>query len=161
MRLSKRGEYGLRAMIMLAGTSETDTPLPMVQIKEISQREQISAKFLEQILLTLKNAGLLHSKMGVGGGYYLARPPGEITLRRDMTYDDWYGFFVPAGTPADRVAYLHRAITTVLKSPAVSQKIVEAGGELVAGTPEQLAAQLQQDVARWGRVAKLSGAALD
>jgi Rrf2 family protein len=52
----------------------------MVQIKEIAQREQISAKFLEQILLTLKNAGLLHSKMGVGGGYYLARPPKEITL---------------------------------------------------------------------------------
>ena len=80
MRLSKRGEYGLRAMIMLAGTSEPGAPLPVVQIKEISQREQISAKFLEQILLTLKNAGLLHSKMGVGGGYYLAKLPSEITL---------------------------------------------------------------------------------
>lgn len=52
----------------------------MLQIKEISQREQISSKFLEQILLTLKNAGLLHSKMGVGGGYYLAKPASEITL---------------------------------------------------------------------------------
>jgi len=80
MRLSKRGEYGLRAMIMLAGTPHENTPLPMVQIKEIAEREQISAKFLEQILLTLKNAGLLHSKMGVGGGYYLARPASEITL---------------------------------------------------------------------------------
>jgi tripartite-type tricarboxylate transporter receptor subunit TctC len=78
-----------------------------------------------------------------------------------MTYDDWYGFFVPAGTPADRVAYLHRAITGVLKSPSVSQKIVDAGGELIAGTPQELAAQLQKDVARWSRVAKLSGAALD
>lgn len=77
------------------------------------------------------------------------------------SYDDWYGFFVPAGTPADRVAYLHRAITSVLKSPAISQKIVDAGGELVAGTPQQLAAQLQLDAARWSRVAKLSGAALD
>ncbi len=80
MRLSKRGEYGLRAMIMLAGTSHENAPLPVVQIKEISEREKISSKFLEQILLTLKNAGLLHSKMGVGGGYYLARPPSEITL---------------------------------------------------------------------------------
>jgi len=80
MRLSKRGEYGLRAMIMLAEPAEkSDTPL-MMQIKAISQREQISAKFLEQILLTLKNAGLLHSKMGIGGGYYLAKPPSEITL---------------------------------------------------------------------------------
>ena len=80
MRLSKRGEYGLRAMIMLAGSARENEPLPVVQIKEISQREQISSKFLEQILLTLKNAGLLHSKMGVGGGYYLARPASEITL---------------------------------------------------------------------------------
>jgi len=80
VRLSKRGEYGLRAMIMLAGTPHKDAPLPVVQIKEICEREKISPKFLEQILLTLKNAGLLHSKMGVGGGYYLARPPSEITL---------------------------------------------------------------------------------
>ncbi len=80
MRLSKRGEYGLRAMIALAEPAEnSDTP-QMMQIKEISLREQISTKFLEQILLTLKNAGLLHSKMGVGGGYYLARAASEITL---------------------------------------------------------------------------------
>ena len=80
MRLSKRGEYGLRAMIILADTPQPGVSLPVVQIKEISEREQIPAKFLEQILLSLKNAGLLHSKMGVGGGYYLAKPPSEITL---------------------------------------------------------------------------------
>ena len=80
MRLSKRGEYGLRAMIVLAGTPHPNAPLPVVQIKEISEREKIPGKYLEQILLTLKNAGLLHSKMGVGGGYYLAKPPAEITL---------------------------------------------------------------------------------
>lgn len=80
MRLSKRGEYGLRAMIALAEPAEKGGAPQMMQIKEISQREQISPKFLEQILLTLKNAGLLHSKMGVGGGYYLARSANEITL---------------------------------------------------------------------------------
>ena len=80
MRLSKRGEYGLRAMITLAEPPEKSDSPAMMQIREISQREQIPSKFLEQILLTLKNAGLLHSKMGVGGGYYLARSAGEITL---------------------------------------------------------------------------------
>jgi len=80
MRLSKRGAYGLRAMIVLANASHPNAPLPVVQIKEISEREKIPGKYLEQILLTLKNAGLLHSKMGIGGGYYLAKPPGEITL---------------------------------------------------------------------------------
>lgn len=77
MRLSKRGEYGLRAMIDLA-TWEPRTHV--VQIKDIATREKIPAKFLEQILLTLKNAGLLNSRMGVGGGYYLTKPATEITL---------------------------------------------------------------------------------
>ena len=77
MRLSKRGEYGLRAMIDLATWEEASG---IIQIKDIAERQNIPAKFLEQILLTLKNAGLLNSKMGVGGGYYLAKPPAEITL---------------------------------------------------------------------------------
>lgn len=79
MRLSKRGEYGLRAMIDLA-TWEKETGRGIAQIREISEREKIPPKFLEQILLTLKNAGLLHSKMGIGGGYYLAKAAGEISL---------------------------------------------------------------------------------
>ena len=79
MRLSKRGEYGLRAMIALAAVGP-DGEAPIIQIREIADREQMPAKFLEQILLALRNAGLLHSKMGVGGGYHLAKPPQEISL---------------------------------------------------------------------------------
>jgi Rrf2 family protein len=80
MRLSKRGEYGLRAMIYLANMSDPDKPYTMMQIKDISEHENIPIKFLEQILLTLKNAGLLQSKKGFGGGYYLAKSPLEINL---------------------------------------------------------------------------------
>jgi Rrf2 family protein len=81
MRLSKRGEYGLRAMIFIANATRTSQPdNGVVQIKDISEKENIPAKYLEQILLTLKNAGLLHSKLGVGGGYHLARPADEINL---------------------------------------------------------------------------------
>jgi Rrf2 family protein len=80
MRLSKRGEYGLRAMISLAKFTQSGVHPPIMQIKDISEREKIPAKFLEQILLSLKNSGLLQSKMGVGGGYYLARDPREIFL---------------------------------------------------------------------------------
>jgi Rrf2 family protein len=79
MKLSKRSEYGLRAMIDLANWGP-EANNGVIQIKEIAKREQIPAKFLEQILLTLKNAGLLNSKMGVGGGYYLYKPSAEITL---------------------------------------------------------------------------------
>jgi Rrf2 family protein len=83
MRLSKRGEYGLRAMIDMAAALRVQDGKPnggVVQIREIAERQHIPAKFLEQILLTLKNAGLLHSRMGVGGGYYLAKPAEEISL---------------------------------------------------------------------------------
>lgn len=81
MRLSKRGEYGLRAMVDLAAQMPAGGVAPsVVPLRDIAQREQIPAKFLEQILLALKNAGLLGSKMGIGGGYYLARSPDQITL---------------------------------------------------------------------------------
>lgn len=80
MRLSKRGEYGLRAMIALAEPEENGNAPEMMQIKDISAREKIPSKYLEQILLTLKNSGFLHSKMGIGGGYYLAKPAQDITL---------------------------------------------------------------------------------
>lgn len=86
MRLSKRGEYGLRAMIELATQLRlreehgNGNGIVVVQIKDIAERQHIPAKFLEQILLTLKNNGLLHSRMGVGGGYYLAKPASEISL---------------------------------------------------------------------------------
>ena len=80
MRLSKRGEYGLRALILLAVNSNNSKPEFMMQIKDISEAENIPIKFLEQIMLTLKNSGLLQSRMGHGGGYYLAKQASEISL---------------------------------------------------------------------------------
>ncbi len=79
MRLSKRGEYGLRAVIYIT-LAQKEAPGKMISIREIAEGERMPVKFLEQILLTLKNAGILHSKAGVGGGYYLARPAEKITL---------------------------------------------------------------------------------
>jgi Rrf2 family protein len=77
MRLSKRGEYGLRAMVIMASRPDLSQP---ISVKEIALQEKIPSKFLEQILNILKNAGLLQSKIGLNGGYYLARPPKEILL---------------------------------------------------------------------------------
>ena len=77
MRLSKRGEYGLRAMIDLA-TQKTETGV--FHIKDIAKRQNIPLKFLQQILINLKNAGFVHSRRGVGGGYYLGKPANKITL---------------------------------------------------------------------------------
>ena len=76
MKLSKRGEYGLRTLQDLTVHSP-DVP---VSTKELAQRNNIPYKFLEQILLVLKHGRIVSSKKGPRGGYYLARPPEDITL---------------------------------------------------------------------------------
>jgi Rrf2 family cysteine metabolism transcriptional repressor len=108
MRFSKKSEYGLRALIeltagygqaqdqqshLLPGAASTQPPgarqdalssraraPALVQRQEIAQRQHIPIEFLEQILLSLKNAGILASRRGVSGGYSLIKPPHEITL---------------------------------------------------------------------------------
>jgi len=78
MKISKKGEYALKALIELA--INYDKGLAVTLINEIAERENIPSKYLEQILLSLKNAGILVSKRGVGGGYTLSRAPQDISL---------------------------------------------------------------------------------
>ncbi len=85
---------------------------------------------------------------------------GKMRLR-NMNFEDWYGFFVPAGTPPERVAYLNESIVRTLKLPEVAKLIHDGGSEVVGNTPEAFAAQLKDDIARWSRVVKLSGAKID
>lgn len=77
MKISARGEYACRAILDLA--LHYDRPEP-VQMGEIAQRQEIPHKYLEQILIFLKRAGLVESKRGAAGGYILTRLPGEISL---------------------------------------------------------------------------------
>jgi Rrf2 family protein len=74
--LSKKTKYGLKALSYLA---KQEPNLPIL-ISEISESENISKKFLESILLTLKKSGILSSKKGKGGGYYLIKNPSEIKI---------------------------------------------------------------------------------
>jgi len=74
--LSKKTKYGLKALSYLA-KQEPNVP---VLISEISESENISKKFLESILLNLKKAGILASKKGKGGGYYLLKKPIDIKI---------------------------------------------------------------------------------
>ncbi|MGC3957868.1 MAG: Rrf2 family transcriptional regulator [Verrucomicrobiota bacterium] len=78
MKLSVRGEYALRAMQVLARDFQDDDSV--VRIQEISDKQNIPKRFLEQILNDLKSAGLVISKRGVAGGYRLKRAPQHITL---------------------------------------------------------------------------------
>lgn len=76
MRFSKKSEYGLRAMIELTQQYGQG----MVQRKILADRQKIPLGFLEMILLSLKNAGLIGSRRGLNGGVFLIRSPQEITL---------------------------------------------------------------------------------
>ena len=76
MRLSKRTEYGLRAIVQLA----RHWPRGYVQAKDLAENEDLPNKFLEAILLALRRGGFLESKVGSGGGYRLARPPRDLRL---------------------------------------------------------------------------------
>lgn len=74
--LSKKTKYGLKALTYIA-RKNYDHP---VLISEIAQNENISQKFLESILLTLRKNGFLGSKKGKGGGYYLIKDPDDIRM---------------------------------------------------------------------------------
>ncbi len=78
MKLSVRGEYALRALLVLARDYQEDDSV--VRIQEVSERQNIPKRFLEQILNDLKSAGIVESKRGVAGGYRLRRPPERVTL---------------------------------------------------------------------------------
>lgn len=74
--LSKKTKYGIKALTFLA-KQEGNNPVP---IEKISKSENISRKFLESILLSLRKNGFLGSKKGKGGGYYLLKNPSDIRM---------------------------------------------------------------------------------
>jgi Rrf2 family protein len=76
MRISAKGEYAVKAMLDLA----LHRGRPLVPIQEIATRQAIPQRYLEQVLLALKRAGLLTSKRGSTGGYHLTKSPDEITV---------------------------------------------------------------------------------
>lgn len=76
MKLSLRGEYALRALVVLA----LHEGGPVIPIQAISDQQNIPKRFLEQILNDLKALGIVQSRRGITGGYRLARPAEEITI---------------------------------------------------------------------------------
>ena len=103
MKVSKKGEYGLRALCHLAERHGEG----VVQIREIARLESIPSKFLEGILLQMKAAGIVRSRRGIDGGYALARPPEEIVLAEVIRLLD--GPLAPMGSAAELRELMHRS----------------------------------------------------
>lgn len=76
MKLSVRGEYALRAVLVLGLHYDQS----VVRIQTVSEEQNIPKRFLEQILNDLKSAGIVQSRRGIAGGYRLARSPEQISL---------------------------------------------------------------------------------
>jgi len=82
MKLSLRGDYALRALIVLAEHYGQG----IVRIQTISEQQNIPKRFLEQILNDVKSGGFVESRRGIAGGYQLARSPEQITLADLIRY---------------------------------------------------------------------------
>lgn len=92
--LSKKAKYAINALVYLGKRYEQGPIL----ISQIAEAQNIPQKFLESILLDLKNAGILNSKKGKGGGYYLMRDPQEVNMADVMRLFDGAIAFLPCVT---------------------------------------------------------------
>jgi Rrf2 family protein len=109
MKVSHRGLYALKALLHLAEAHEGG----LVKIHDIAEDEAIPVKFLEGILVTLKNARLVTSERGREGGYRLRRPPAEIQVGEIVRIMD--GPLAPLGDAVE----LARRVRTEARHPGL------------------------------------------
>jgi tripartite-type tricarboxylate transporter receptor subunit TctC len=74
---------------------------------------------------------------------------------------EWQGIVVPAGTPKEIIALLHKEIVASLADPAVRERILAQGSIIVGSTPEQFDAHIKAEIAKWAKVAKETGIKAD
>lgn len=145
MRISAKGEYAIKAVLDLALHRDRD----LIPIQEIAEREAIPQRYLEQVLLSLKRAGILTSKRGSSGGYHLTKAPDEITVGAVLRAVEGTGVPFETGASSlrpqarprnghgDDLAELWRRI-----SDAVSQVVDQLTfGELAAQAAQRRAAR--------------------
>ena len=138
--LSKRSKYAIKALLALAD-HERGEP---VRIVDLAQEEQIPPKFLELILLGLKNQGILQSRKGKGGGYLLARDPADIYLGQIVRMFDGplapepcasqTAYMACADCPEEAVCGVHLAMKAVRDATA---KVLD--GTSIASLRRQMA----------------------
>ena len=92
--LSKKTKYAIKALVILGKHRDQ----PPMQISKIAELENIPKKFLEQILLDMRNAGFLYSKKGAGGGYALNKDPKDIYLVNILRITDGPIAMVPCAS---------------------------------------------------------------
>jgi Rrf2 family protein len=111
MKISTRGRYGVRAIFDIAyyGKGRAE------QIRMIAERQEIPPRYLEQIFQRLKKAGIIKTRRGAKGGYFLARHPSDVTMAEIVEVTD--GPLVPVVCRAygEKRGHCHRARSCVVK----------------------------------------------
>ena len=125
MMISTKGRYALRIMVDLA-MHDGEAP---VSVREIALRQDISGKYMEQIISVLTRAGLLRSVRGAQGGYHLAKSPKEITVGMILRATE--GDLAPAECVVQGAQHCHRS--GVCPSRAVFEKVYSAINNVIDG----------------------------
>jgi len=147
---------------MRAGIELLHVPYPSANLV---MKDVISGEV--PLTVNVASAGVPYLRRGqvkglaVTGGQRIAALP-EIPTVAELGYPDyeissWYGVLAPIGTPPEIVDRLHRELVAILRVPAVRSDLSAKGMEVVGNTPEQFAAELRADVARWGPIVKAAG----
>ena len=98
--ITQKMKYALKALLVLADEAEKGKPEPLT-IEEIAKRSDTPKRFLEHILLEVRNAGVIASIRGRAGGYFLVKKPTEVSISELLRTIDWRGaFWVASGVPA-------------------------------------------------------------
>ena len=94
-------------------------------------------------------------------GVFKGTPTLERLGIKDMNVADWYGVFVPKGTPADRIAYLEQAVRKAMSSADMKRKVNQSGSEVVSNARTDFIKTVDKEIADWGAVVKASGVKVD
>jgi Rrf2 family protein len=139
--LSKRSKYAIKALLALADHQRGEP----VRIADLAHEEQIPPKFLELILLGLKNQGILQSRKGKGGGYLLARDPADIYLGQIVRMFDGPLAPVPCASQTAYVACADCPDEAVCGVHLAMKAVRDATAKVLDGTS---IASLRRQVAR-------------
>lgn len=141
MKLSLRGECALRALIALGESYDGD----VVSMQAVSEQQEISKRFLEQIFNDLRSGGFVESKRGIAGGYRLARPMDEITVAEVIRHIDGTLRSMPEGSkkpkPNTPAAGAQMAIRAVMRD--VRDAVVKVLSEVTIADLSDRARKLQ------------------
>lgn len=146
MKLGTRTRYSTRAMLDLA--LHYDNGDEVVAAREIAARQQISPKYLEHLLASLRSAGLIRTIRGAQGGHTLARPPGKINLREIFQVFEGTEGFVECTTDAEHCCRSDNCVTQ------------EIWAEMYDASMEILESTTLEDLARRAREKRTNPAVL-